>query len=143
MTFGEKIKDLRAQKGISQPELGKRVNVSTRTIASYEAGKSYPKSREVYDRLAEVLGVDVNYLKTENEEFMTEVATQYGTRGVQQAQRILEETKKMFAGGSLSEDDEIAFMMEMQRLYLDAKKRAKKYTPKKFLDNGERTEENR
>ena len=48
----------------------------------------------------------------------------------------------MFAGGSLSEDDEIAFMMEMQRLYLDAKKRAKKYTPKKFLDNGERTEEN-
>ena len=74
---------------------------------------------------------------------MTEVATQYGTRGVQQAQRILEETEKMFAGGSLSEDDEIAFMMEMQRLYLDAKKRAKKYTPKKFLDNGERTEENR
>ena len=47
MTFGEKIKDLRAQKGMSQPELGKRVNVSTRTIASYEAGKSYPKSREV------------------------------------------------------------------------------------------------
>ena len=136
MTFGEKIKDLRAQKGMSQPELGKRVNVSTRTIASYKAGKSYPKSREVYDRLAEVLGVDVNYLKTENEEFMTEVATQYGTRGVQQAQRILEETEKMFAGGSLSEDDEIAFMMEMQRLYLDAKKRAKKYTPKKFLDNG-------
>lgn len=47
------------------------------------------------------------------------------------------------AGGLAFLIERIAFMMEMQRLYLDAKKRAKKYTPKKFLDNGESTEENR
>lgn len=39
----------------------------------------------------------------------------------------------MFAGGSLSDEDKTAFMDEIQSLYLDSKKRAKKYTPKKYL----------
>lgn len=133
MNFGEKVKELREAKGFSQPELGRRVGVSTRTIASYEAGKSYPKQREVYDRLAKELDVDVNYLRTENEVFMEEVGSRYGRRGVLQAKDILEQTAQLFAGGSLSDEDELAFITEMQRLYLDSKERAKKYTPKKYL----------
>jgi len=39
----------------------------------------------------------------------------------------------MFAGGGLSDEDKTAFMDEIQTLYLDSKKRAKKYTPKKYL----------
>ena len=39
----------------------------------------------------------------------------------------------MFAGGELSDDDKTAFMDEIQMLYLDSKKRAKKFTPKKYL----------
>ena len=133
MNFGEKVKELREAKGFSQPELGRRVGVSTRTIASYEAGKSYPTQREVYDRLAKELDVDVNYLRTENEVFMEEVGSRYGRRGVLQAKDILEQTAQLFAGGSLSDEDELAFITEMQRLYLDSKERAKKYTPKKYL----------
>ena len=133
MNFGEKVKELREAKGFSQPELGRRVGVSTLTIASYEAGKSYPKQREVYDRLAKELDVDVNYLRTENEVFMEEVGSRYGRRGVLQAKDILEQTAQLFAGGSLSDEDELAFITEMQRLYLDSKERAKKYTPKKYL----------
>lgn len=48
-------------------------------------------------------------------------------------QNILEQTAQLFAGGSLSDEDELAFITEMQRLYLDSKERAKKYTPKKYL----------
>ena len=40
----------------------------------------------------------------------------------------------MFAGGELSDEDKTAFMDEIQSLYLDSKKRAKKFTPKKYLD---------
>ena len=133
MNFGEKVRELREAKGLSQVELGRLIGVSYRTVQPYEAGKSYPKQREVYDRLAKELDVDVNYLRTENEVFMEEVGSRYGRRGVLQAKDILEQTAQLFAGGSLSDEDELAFITEMQRLYLDSKERAKKYTPKKYL----------
>ena len=133
MNFGEKVRELREAKGLSQVELGRLIGVSYRTVQSYEAGKSYPKQREVYDRLAKELDVYVNYLRTENEVFMEEVGSRYGRRGVLQAKDILEQTAQLFAGGSLSDEDELAFITEMQRLYLDSKERAKKYTPKKYL----------
>ena len=41
------------------------------------------------------------------------------------------------AGGSLTDEDKIAFMDEIQSLYLDSKRRAKKFTPKKYLKNQE------
>ena len=40
-------------------------------------------------------------------------------------------------GGSLTDEDKIAFMDEIQSLYLDSKRRAKKFTPKKYLKNQE------
>lgn len=46
-----------------------------------------------------MLNVDVNYLLTENEEFITEATEKYGSRGAAQAQEILEQAKALFAGG--------------------------------------------
>ena len=34
--FGERLKELRAQKGISQEELGKRLGVSKQTVSNWE-----------------------------------------------------------------------------------------------------------
>lgn len=41
MNFGEKLKDLRTQKGWSQEELAKQMGVTRRTIGGYEAGTTY------------------------------------------------------------------------------------------------------
>lgn len=41
MNFGEKLKDLRTQKGWSQEELAKQMGVTRRTIGGYEAGVSH------------------------------------------------------------------------------------------------------
>lgn len=133
MTFAEKIKQLRTQKGWSQADLGKRLGKSQRTIASYEAGTSYPRTREVYNQLSTLFDVDVNYLMTENEEFLAQVGMAYGRRGQLQAQAILNQTRELFAGGALSEHDEIAFLTEMQQIFLDSKRIAReKYTPEKY-----------
>ena len=43
MNFGEKIKMLRKQKGLSQAELGKLVHVSARSITAYETSGAYPR----------------------------------------------------------------------------------------------------
>ena len=80
------------------------------------------------------LSCDISYLMTEEEAFITEASEQFGNRGAKQAQQILEQAAAMFAGGELSDEDKTAFMDEIQSLYLDSKRRAKKFTPKKYLD---------
>lgn len=131
MTFGEKVKRLRTEKGLTQEALGKLMGISKRTIINYENGAVYPKSQVRYRQLADILDVDVNYLRTENDAFLTDVAERYGRRGQMQAAEILSQTQQLFAGGSLSDEDEVAFLMEVQRIFLDSKEKAKqKFTPK-------------
>ena len=46
---------------------------------------------------------------SEDEAFITEASEQFGNRGAKQAQQILEQAAAMFAGGSLTDEDKIAF----------------------------------
>lgn len=133
MTFGEKIKTLRKEKGLNQTQLAQAVGVSLRTIRGWEIEGRYPKQHAIYQKLADVLNCDLTYLMTEDESFITQASEQFGRRGAMQALQILEEVNALFAGGELSDEDMTAFMDEVQTLYLDSKKRAKKYTPKKYL----------
>ena len=107
-------------------------------MQNYEANAFPPRYQRVYVSLAQALDCDVNYLKSDTSDFIITAASKYGPRGAQQAQAILDQTAAMFAGGDLSEDDKLAFVNEIQSLYLDSKERAKKFTPKKYLHNDEK-----
>ena len=58
MKFGEKLRELRKQKHLSQTELGAAVGVSLRTLRGWEVEGRYPRQRELYAKLAEVLEVE-------------------------------------------------------------------------------------
>lgn len=137
MKFGDKVKKLRMEKGWTQDELAKKLGKSKRTVVGYENGETYPRRREVYSQLAELFDVDMNYLLTENEEFIAEAESLYGRRGRMQAAELLEQAAALFAGGTLSDSDELAFVNEIQQLYLDSKKQARKFTPYKYRKDGE------
>ena len=132
MNFGDKVRELRTQKNMTQDDLAKQLGVSRRTIVSYEQGNSYPRHRETYDKLAAVLGTTDDYLRTDIEDFMMEVGEEYGSRGQQQAAKLREQVAALFAGGELSESEQMAFLMDLNEIFMDAKKEAKKYTPKKY-----------
>ena len=133
MKFGEKVKDLREQRKMTQEELSKAANISLRTVQYYEQGKSYPRNRELYTKLAVLFEVDINYLLTEDEEFLVEAVAKYGRRGRIQAEDILEQAHALFAGGELSEEDQLAFVHDIQQIYFDSKETARaKFTPKKY-----------
>jgi len=132
MKFGDKLRDLRKEKGLTQTELGKEIGVSLRTIISYETGKSYPKKREIYSKLAKYFNIDINFLLTEDEIFITEAKEKYGSRGAKQAAELVAEIGGLFAGGELSESDKDAIMRSLQQAYWDAKEDNKKYTPNKY-----------
>ena len=135
MKFGEKLKQLRTDKGLTQEELSSAVGISRRTYVSYEQEGRYPRKRELYGKLADVLGCDPNYLVTEDEEFVTKAAEEYGSRGKRQAEKLVAELSGMFAGGELSDADKDAVMIALQKAYFYCKQDNKKYTPKKYLSD--------
>lgn len=54
--IGLRIKAIRKQKGLTQKELGERLNVSGAMIAQYETGKRKPK-KETIEQIAKALDV--------------------------------------------------------------------------------------
>lgn len=132
MKFCEKVKEARNKAGLKQDELAKAIGVSLRTITNYESGERYPKKREVYYKLADVLKVDVNYLLTEDEEFLIDAEKQYGKRSAKQAKELLAEVSGLFAGGDLADEDLDEMMKGIQEAYWIAKEKNRKYTPQKY-----------
>lgn len=131
MKFGEKLRAARVQKGLTQEELAKRTGVSVTTIGNYESCKVYPKKREVYSKLAEILGISVSALYNENDEFIVQAQERYGYSGRKQAEVLAEEIGGLFAGGELDNDDLDAVMRTLQDYYWKAKEENKKYGRKK------------
>lgn len=134
-TFGERLRKLRREKRMSQTDLGRYVGVDLRTVRGWEMEGRSPRRQEIYTRLAEVLGCPVAYL--------LEGKTAEKTGTLVQAKKILEQAQALFAGGGLSDEDQIAFLNEIQSLYLDSKRRAKKFTPKKYRNTNKENEPGR
>ena len=132
MKFAEKLKALRTQTGITQQECADAIGVTSRTYISYELDGRYPRKREVYQKLANLFGVDTNYLLTEDEAFITEASVQYGSRGRRQAEALLAEMTGLFAGGELTDSDRDAIMIALQKVYFECKEKNRKYTPHKY-----------
>lgn len=132
MTFGEKVRNERNRLGLSQDELAEKIGVSRRVISSYENNSSRPRGTERYKKLADALGVNINYLLSEDEAFIANVEDNYGHRGAKQAKELLAEVTGLFAGGEMADEDMREMVDAIQEAYLIAKKNNKKYTPKKY-----------
>lgn len=59
--LGERLKSLRQEKGLSQRDLAKKLNISASAIAMYETSKREPDS-ELLKRISEFFGVSIDYL---------------------------------------------------------------------------------
>jgi transcriptional regulator with XRE-family HTH domain len=138
MTFAEKLRQARKAKGLTQAELAKSAGLGLRSIINYEQGVSYPRYRKTYSVLAEILGVDADYLHNENDDFVADAQAAHGTRGRKQAQQLMSEVTGLFAGGDLSEDDKDEFLRAVQEAYWESKRIAReKFTRKDYRKNDE------
>lgn len=71
MTFGEKVKEIRKRKGLSQLELGEKMQVSQQAIGKYEKTLDQPKMATVR-KIANALGVPLSELVTDWSQFSPE-----------------------------------------------------------------------
>lgn len=65
--FAEKLRLLRAERGLSQIDLATRAGIAPAQLSRYELGKSYPRA-EVLAKLADALGVSRRELATKGPE---------------------------------------------------------------------------
>ena len=103
MKFGEKVRLLRNEKKLSQTELGKMCGLSLRTIRNYEVDGRYPKQREVYAKLATALGCEINFLLSEDEEFVLQALDLLDVdgHGALEAQHVAGVHDHPLAGGQI------------------------------------------
>lgn len=132
MTFGEKLKKLRLDRGWSQAEAGKAIGVSERVYGYYETNERTPSKPEIIQNIMNTFGVSFEYLFTPEEQFQIEASQKYGSIGNRQAQKILKGADALFAGGELDEDAKDEMFEILTKLYFEAKKANKeKYGRKK------------
>ena len=112
-SYGERLMRARKKKELTREELGKLCGITGRTIQNYELGHVTPNRIDVSQRLADVLDISVDYLiyGEKEETDLTE----------EDKKEILAHASALFAGGKLSDEEQLAFIYELQTLYMKAR----------------------
>lgn len=71
--IGNKIAEARKKINISQAQLAQRLFISSQAVGKWERGESMPDIT-TFNRLAEILGVDLNYFSESSQSKATEIA---------------------------------------------------------------------
>lgn len=149
--FGEKLKELRISKGLTQEELGKILNKTKNNISQYETSKREPDS-ETLKTLADFFGVSVDYLlgrtdirtitqpttepEMNNKPLLTAKDEKDIAKDVDKIMTKLENQEDgpiYFNGQEVSEDDAELFRDALQLALRRIKVKNKEtYTPKKY-----------
>ena len=103
-----------------------------RDSQNYESGERMPKKKETYPLLADALGIEVTSLMDDDAEFVLKATEKYGSKGHEQAERLIKEVSGLYAGGELAEEDMEAMMKAFQDAYWKAKEKNRKYASKKY-----------
>jgi len=135
MEFGEKLRQARLTRNMSQQDLSKATNLSVRSLYAYETQNIVPHSNNIR-KLAEALDVSMLWLLSSREEsvddrpsgaelFLQSVTEKYGARSAQEAKSILERTAAFFAGGELDDEDKDLFFQSLTEAYMESRSEAK------------------
>lgn len=134
MSFADKVKDARAARGLTQPQLSEMVGISVRSIVAYESGEKVPRQGTML-KLAKALQVSVKFLSDvnctnpvediEKDGYIEEARELYGARGGYDMDTLLEQNRALFAGGELSQDQKDAYFSALMEAYVLAKEGAK------------------
>lgn len=100
-------------------------SLSLSTIRNYEVDGRYPKRREVYAKLTAVLGCEINFLLSEDEDLVQQARQTYGRKGVKDAAELVVGVSALFAGGELPKNDKDAVTRALLNAYWMAKERNK------------------
>lgn len=96
--FGDRLKEIRKQHGLTQKELANIMGLSTSTITKYEINERYPEL-DILIKLADYFRVSLDYLfdrNTSNVEVLsTYIATELNKRGMLNSANIAKKVESI------------------------------------------------
>lgn len=131
MNISERIKFYRKEKGLTQKDLGQRINKSAQVISNWERGYTVSINQEDILNLSNAFGVPVNKLVDENSSvFETPVQdiSPHTKRDMNDLAKFLNKTEVLFDGDtySLSEEDQQKLRSALEFVFWDAKRQNKR-----------------
>lgn len=132
MAIGDKIKNLRLEKGYDQQEICDFLNIEQSTLSNYENNRRTPKL-EMIAKIADFFGVTTDYLLDREVELTKKDNMEIDEYLNQFENELLSQTGLMFDGEPMTQESKEKLIAAMRIGAEMAKKEAKeKYTPKKF-----------
>lgn len=138
MSFGERLKQLRNEKHMTQSDLGKLMNVSKASVSLYEKNERTP-DQETLKRVAKYFDVSIDYLLGVSDKRHYYSLTKKDYRDVDQ---MLKDTMEGITtsgptffqnGAEVSDEDRRLLEASMRQTITLARELAKKkFTPKKY-----------
>lgn len=140
--FGSRLKDLRNERKLTQDDLGKLLNVSGKTIGTWERDSRQPNIESI-NKLASIFGVTTDYLLGNSDEKSHkkyyELSDKEKNDIAIQAERLMEGIESghnlNFYGEPATKEQKdrilIAVKTAMEMNKMEAKR---KFTPKKYRD---------
>ncbi|CDG37216.1 XRE family transcriptional regulator [Acetivibrio thermocellus BC1] len=136
-SLGKRIKELREEKGLSQIELAKLLNISNTTLSQYETNQRVP-SDEIKIKLAEFFNCSVDYLLGRTDirnPYIPEEYTQkhkVTKRDLMQYEDFIKQAGIFFMNDEVAEEDKEKLFRDISELFWKAKEmNKKKYGRKK------------
>jgi transcriptional regulator with XRE-family HTH domain len=125
MLFGNRLRKLREDKGLTQAELGKLIGVSGRVVGYYEVNVRFPKKPETLQNISTVFDVSIDYLVGTDGTFVQDSVGQFGYAARKQAKELLKDVWTIFASEYLLEEDKEEFFRLITEMYFEAKNNKK------------------
>lgn len=136
MLFKEKIEILIRRKGMKKTEFADQIGITYRALANYLSGNRVPKGA-ILKKIATALDVTEEFLLDDRKNLIMNSEERFiyhasdESTGIEEAARFLEQTRGLFAGNSLTEDDKQTLFTCLSEIYFDAKANAAKKYGKK------------
>lgn len=131
-TFGERLKELRKKKHLTQEQLGKAFYLNKSSISRYENDTQIPEN-ELLQSIADYFDVSLDYLMGRTSIVNTHSNIVAPTKKEQKNHdTFMEDAKALFMNGELDEDDKEKIFKDISDLFWESKKINKeKYSKKK------------
>ena len=126
--LGERLKQLRSKKELTQAEMAKEIGVSQSTYALYETDKRQPDYDKLFS-IAQYFAVTTDYLLGVSDDprpHNPSTGKEASARETRQLEQLLEMDGLTFKGAPLSEDDRNKIKAALEIAFWDAKVKNKK-----------------
>lgn len=134
MLFKDKVREHRAELGLSQIQLAKKAGIGFRSVVFYEAGERFPHYAQLY-KLAKALGVSTEYLKDDSiedptygldrMEYVEEMRKAGGKSEAMDLEEMLKANQALFAGGEISDEAKVDYFNAIMQAYVECGAAAK------------------